>query len=431
MSAGTLNGKSLALQALTVNGVAITGHSTGVSTLNGLSNAVQLTSTAETLIITPTGQNINLEVKPLDVNTIVESITTTLLGAPVLRGAITFSSSDNSINLASTGGGDGNMDFSVNFPDPPPAGVASLQTLTGPITLTSSDNSVNFAPDVDTGDINLTVNFPTPPEAGVVSLQTLTGPITLTSSDNSVNFSPDVDTGDIDITVNFPTPPDPGVANLNSLTGAITLTSPTGSISVNPNGQNIELDANFPVTTISAGDGINIDEPTPGQFVVQNFGVIQLTAGSNIELTGTQYLPTINATVPPSTLVISDYTSTAGTLALTGTFAAQGSTTLTTTLDSAPINVFGNLNVFHPTGGGGGDADVEARIVIGTTPQQIGPTITQTIANAHYDTIPLIYKGIGPTTAGNVNILLQARVVSGSVNRVSAQVMAIGQMNNA
>lgn len=133
---------------------------------------------------------------------------------------------------------------------------------------------------------------------------------------------------------------------------------------------------------------------------------------------------------PPSTLVISDYTSTTGTLALTATFAAQSSTTLTTTQDSAPINVWGNLNVLHPAGGPL-DAVVESRLVIGTTPQQVGPTVTTTVPNGHYQPIPLLYKGTGPTVAGNVTIILQARVVSATASRVSAQVMAIGQMLNA
>lgn len=130
---------------------------------------------------------------------------------------------------------------------------------------------------------------------------------------------------------------------------------------------------------------------------------------------------------PPSTLVISDYTSTAGALALTATFAAQSSTTLTTTQDSAPINVWGNFNVLDS----GSGAVIESRLVIGTTPQQVGPTVTTTLTNGHYQTIPLLYKGTGPTVAGNVTILLQARVVSATASRVSAQVMAIGQMLNA
>jgi len=202
----------------------------------------------------------------------------------------------------------------------------------------------------------------------------------------------------------------PVVQSLQALRGNVSLTSPDSSVAITSSGQNIQLQ-------VSGGTGVQ-----------------SVSAGTGgVTITGTPTDPIVNVpAIPSSTLVVSDYTTTVGTLALTGTFVAQGSVTLTTTQDSAPINVFGNLNLFHPSGGGGGgDAVVEARLVIGTTPQQIGTVVTTTIANGHYDTIPLIYKGTGSATAGSVNILLQARVTTGAVNRVSAQVMAIGQMQNA
>jgi len=227
----------------------------------------------------------------------------------------------------------------------------------------------------------------------------------------------------------------PIVNTLQALTGSVTLTSPDSSITITPSGQTIQLQTgSSSVQSVSAGTGgVTITGTATNPIVNVPDAVQSVSAGTGgVTITGTATAPVVNVPViPNSTLVISDYTSTAGTLALTGTFAAQGSVTLTTTQDSAPINIWGNLNVFHPTGGGGGAAVVEARLVIGTTPQQIGATVSTTVDNGHYQTIPLIYKGTGSATAGSVNILLQARVVSGSVNRVSAQVMAIGQMLNA
>jgi hypothetical protein len=229
----------------------------------------------------------------------------------------------------------------------------------------------------------------------------------------------------------------PVVQSLQALTGPITLTSPDSSVTITPSGQSIQLQAVVApggVTSVSAGTGgVTITGTATAPIVNVPVAVQSVSAGTGgVTITGTATAPVVNVpAIPSSTLVISDYTSTAGTLALTGTFVAQGSVTLTTTIDSAPINVFGTLNLLHPTGGGGTDAVIEARLVIGTTPQQVGPTVTQTIASGHYESISLIYKGVGPTTAGSVNILLQARVTTGAVNRVSAQVMAIGQMQNA
>lgn len=204
------------------------------------------------------------------------------------------------------------------------------------------------------------------------------------------------------------------------------------SVQPNPVWVIIQSQPTGDITGVIAGTGLS-GGGTSGTVTLTNDGVRTLTAGTGgVTITGTATDPIVNVpTIPSSTLVISDYTSTVASLALTGTFVAQGSTTLTTTEDSAPINVWGNLNVFHPTGGGGGAVVVEARLVIGTTPQQIGATVSTTVDNGHYATIPLIYKGTGSAVAGSVNILLQARVISGTVNRVSAQVMAIGQMLNA
>ena len=250
----------------------------------------------------------------------------------------------------------------------------------------------------------------------------------------------------------------PVVQSLQALQGNVNLTSPDSSITITSSGQNIQLVASGSgVQSVSAGTGgvsitgtatnpiVNI--PDLVQSVSAGTGGVSITgtatnpivnipdlvqsvsAGTGgVSITGTATNPIVNVPViPDSTLVISDYTSTAGTLALTGTFVAQGSTTLTTTQNSAPINVWGNLNVLD----GGSGAVIEARLVIGTTPQQVGPTVSITMTNGHFGTIPLIYKGTGPAVAGNVNILLQARVASASASRVSAQVMAIGQMQNA
>lgn len=281
----------------------------------------------------------------------------------------------------------------------------SLQTLSGDIAMVSPQNTISIsipntarrlgATSTSVQNIEFESNS---------SLNGLINGITLISPDSSITIVPNAEENTIELQAVGGG--GGGVSSLNLLTGAVSLASPGDTITFNTEGQTINIEA-----------------------IAQ--GVQSVSAGSGgVSITGTATDPIVNIpAIPPSTLVISDYTSTAGTLALTGTFAAQGSTTLTTTLDSAPINVFGTLNLLHP--GGGADAVIEARIVIGTTPQQVGPTITQTIASGHYEAIPLIYKGVGPTTAGNVNILLQARVITNAVNRVSAQVMAIGQMNNA
>jgi len=194
-------------------------------------------------------------------------------------------------------------------------------------------------------------------------------------------------------------------------------------------GTGIDIDLNNVISnlgalSLTAGTGITVGT-APDYTITNTNPAVTLTAGSGISV-GTA--PNYTIAADPSTLVLSDYTQITGALALTGTFASMTSVILTTTQASAPICIWGNLNVLD----GGSGSTVEARLFCGTTtPTQTGPTITTTVTNAHNQTIPLIFKGIGPTVAGNVTWQLQARVTSGSASRVSAQIMVLGQMQNA
>ncbi len=237
MSAGCLNDKSLSLKALTVNGVPITGGS-GVTSLNTLQNAIGLVSADASITFENDGQNINIQAKAFDVDTIVQSITTAASGATVLRGNLTFTSTDGSIILTpSPQGGNGSMDFSVN-PPPPPAAVTSLEGLDGPITFSSTDGSVSFNPANQI--IDLTVNFPTPPES-VTALNGLAGPLNLTSPDSSVTILP---VGD-EIQLTTAALP-PGVtsitAGVDTVTGGLTFTSSDSTITITANGLSETID---------------------------------------------------------------------------------------------------------------------------------------------------------------------------------------------
>lgn len=54
------------------------------------------------------------------------------------------------------------------------------------------------------------------------------------------------------------------------------------------------------VASVGAGTGISVDSTDPANPVVSNTGVLSVTAGSNVSITGTAQNPIINATVPPS-----------------------------------------------------------------------------------------------------------------------------------
>ena len=94
--------------------------------------------------------------------------------------------------------------------------------------------------------------------------------------------------------------------------------------------------------------------------------------------------------------------------------------TFTTTTASAPLLVWGNLNVLD----GGSGAVIEARLLVNGT---AGLVITKTMTNGHNDVISLLGSGVGPLVPGLFNVAVQARVTSGSATRVSCAITTNAQ----
>jgi hypothetical protein len=188
----------------------------GVSSVNSLTGAVNLTSTGSSVVISEVGQNINLEVNSINVG--VESLNT-------LQGAINLTSTDDSINFNVQGN---NIDLTSNLN----VGVESLNAEDGVITITSTDSTVNIA--TTSGNIDLSVPAV---NVGVESLNTEEGAITITSTDASVNIA--TTSGNIDLSV--PTV-NVGVETLNGLSGVLNLTSTGSTVAITQVGQNINLE---------------------------------------------------------------------------------------------------------------------------------------------------------------------------------------------
>ena len=123
-------------------------------------------------------------------------------------------------------------------------------------------------------------------------------------------------------------------------------------------------------------------------------------------------------------LPIGDYTQDGSGITLSGEFADIASLILVTDISYTPIMVWGVLTALDDAGAG--DSVVEIRIAVYGTTTQFSPAVINSIANAHYQSMSCIYSGLGPLEPGNCTVSIQARVTTGAVTTVSAEVMAVG-----
>ena len=168
------------------------------------------------------------------------------------------------------------------------AGVESLQCLVGALTFSSSDDSINF--NTDGTIIDLTSNGGG--TAGVSSLSdgstALTGAITLIGEGCSITATNDPSPA---ITVSIPAVE--AVTTLNGTTGTVSLVSADGSVGIIPNVDGSSIDLSV------VGGGAGVSGITVGADATVT-GAVTLVAGSNINLdidVGTETI-TINASVP-------------------------------------------------------------------------------------------------------------------------------------
>jgi len=142
--------------------------------------------------------------------------------------------------------------------------------------ITSADGSITLNPTGGTGDVDLSVNFPEP--SGVQSI---------TSSDNSITITKTEDGAD-DLSVNFPLIP-AGVSSLNSLTSNINIVDGTNTtVNVNSEANTISINVPpFPTTdrtsTVLVAGGV-ITAITSG--TAQTVATLTLTTSyvSNIDV---------------------------------------------------------------------------------------------------------------------------------------------------
>jgi hypothetical protein len=233
--------------------------------------------------------------------------------------------------------------------------------------------------------------------------------------------------GDITLTTNA------GVGN-----GSVTIdtTSSSGGDVIIQAGQSVIIDA-----TVSGGGGLKIEtNSTTSYFESQNTGGVngsiifnsadptnpaKVTIGGTVDPTGlyvsnTQLLFNNVAVTRPN--VLSKFGTTSGALALTAAYQNMATQTYTTSVSSAPLTVWGTLNVLDA--GGGGASVVSARLVINGTAgivQQI------TLDNNHSEQIVCLGGGTGPVGGGLFNVAIQALVTGGAASRITASVITIGQ----
>jgi hypothetical protein len=173
------------------------------------------------------------------------------------------------------------------------SGVLSLQGLAGAITLSSSDDSLNFN---NVGNfIDITSNG-VAPVGGVSSLSDgitpLTGAITLIGEGCSINATQDPSPA---ITISVPLPPPSGVVSLNGVAGAMNLKS-DGTIIIIPNVDTNTIQLNAVAGVSSISDGTNV--LTGAITIGAGEGIEIQTEGNKITLSSDPFVGIYNLLTP-------------------------------------------------------------------------------------------------------------------------------------
>jgi hypothetical protein len=234
---------------------------------------------------------------------------------------ITLTQTDQTITIAST--------------TPPEAGVVSLQGLTGALTFSSSDDSININQEVGGTVIDLTSNG-VPPVGGVSSLSdgttALTGAITLIGEGCSITASTDpspaitisvvpVETGVSAITINGGSASLTGVVDFAQGTG-IAITAGAGAYGIANDGVlSVSDGANALTGAVSliAGEGIEFITNTEAKSITISsdpfVGIYYLTTAQNLTAVGTPWINNVvNLTPDPqSDVAVISYDAPTGT----------------------------------------------------------------------------------------------------------------------
>jgi len=244
-------------QALSIGG----GGGGGVTTLNGLNGSITLTSTDDSLAFNQNAGSIDI-----NANVLVRSITVN--GTTVVSGQASLLQGSN-ITIDANAETD---TITISSTIPVEAGVVSLQGLAGALTFTSSDDSININPSGTT--IDLTSNGGG--GAGVASLSdgttALTGAITLIGEGCSITATQDPSPA---ITISIPAPPESGVSSVsdgtNVATGAVVISGGEGiEIGYDPDQNTFTLtsDPFVGIYYLTTPQDITLVPPTQVQKVV-------------------------------------------------------------------------------------------------------------------------------------------------------------------
>jgi hypothetical protein len=286
--------------------------------------------------------------------------------------------------------------------------------------------------------------FPSTGGAGVASLQNLTGALSLQSPNGSITINPSGSTIDLETAGAGGSSITAGGATVAcddpAATGSITLTTTagtTGDVEIDTTAAasgaiQLRTNSNINLTTLGSINSIILENPTAGSSLVIGSQSVDFTSPSGSIKVGGSQTPTglyvsntqllfnnVEVTRPN---VISKFGSTSGALALTASYQNMATQTYTTTVSSAPLTVWGTLNLLDA--GGGGATLVSARLLINGTAgivQQI------TLDNNHSGQIVCLGGGTGPVGGGAFNVAIQALVTVGAASRITASVITIGQ----
>ena len=189
------------------------------------------------------------------------------------------------------------------------------------------------------------------------------------------------------------------VSQLGTLTTAVgTALSQSGTISVTASGAGISA------------------SPTNGNVIIANTGVTSAVAGTGISVSGATGAVTITNTQ----LVLSKFAVTTNNVGLGAGFTDQASFTITPTIDTAVLNVWGSVTASEA----GSDGLLDVRLNINGVVTNFQSV---TIPNNHQQTITVFGTGTGGLPGLPVTISVQARESAGNLTKLTATLMCIAQ----